>query len=89
MARMRDEEYNAYEDENWGTHRATPITWLHTFGRVYQEKLAKGWPPNMARIAARRAEAAEIAAADAAAITTEKKDAASVAFPGSLREQLG
>lgn len=74
---MRD-EYNPYEDANWGQRKSKrPMVWKNTFLRVYMEKLQKGWPATMAAVAARRAEAAE------------KKDVANVALSGSPREQLG
>jgi hypothetical protein len=45
-----------------GGHRCPVISrapWPNTFLRVYMEKLAKGWPANMAAVAGRRAQSLE------------------------------
>lgn len=36
-----------------------PMVWKNSFLRVYMEKLAKGWPANMAAVAGRRAQLLE------------------------------
>ncbi len=49
-------EYDPFEDENYGKRNYGPIDWSgHPWLEVYMAKLYKGWPANMAAVAANRA----------------------------------